>query len=258
MKKLLISLFLFSFLFIGLQVNAVSDSESSVNNPIIFGVSGPQTLNINQTGTWKVEASDKKGGVLSYSVNWGDEKYHILPMGALTPSVNDTQQSATLTHSYSQPGIYQPSFTVKSENTIKCITTPCPSNSGSTKTSLTVKVSSSGIVCPTGDVTICPVEPPSNGCLPGYNYSPITGKRCVNVSSSTSTSSSQAVSIKRILRKGTKGDDVKKLQLFLNLISDGLFGSETQKKVMEWQMQNGLKVDGLFGRESVKKAGLDD
>jgi peptidoglycan hydrolase-like protein with peptidoglycan-binding domain len=42
------------------------------------------------------------------------------------------------------------------------------------------------------------------------------------------------------------------------LISDGLFGSETQKKVMEWQMQNGLKVDGLFGRESVKKAGLDD
>ena len=96
--------------------------------PVISGVSGPQTLNINQTGTWTVKASSSNGGNLSYSVRWGDEMIYGVPMSS---SFNiPTQQSATFTNSYSQAGIYKPTFTVTSENTIQCITTPCPSNVG--------------------------------------------------------------------------------------------------------------------------------
>ena len=78
-------------------------------SPVISGVSGPQTLNVNQQGTWTVTASDPSGGNLSYSVRWGDDVY-------ATPMMNSTslpvQQSATFTHSYSTSRIYTPMFTV--------------------------------------------------------------------------------------------------------------------------------------------------
>ncbi|MFA6515437.1 MAG: peptidoglycan-binding domain-containing protein [Candidatus Paceibacterota bacterium] len=105
---------------------------------VISGVSGPQTLNVNQQGTWTVTAYDKNGGNLSYSVNWGDE-VSVMPMST-SLKYFPSQQSATFTHSYSQAGIYKIVFTVKSENTIVCIKAPCPSNGGSAQTSLSVNV----------------------------------------------------------------------------------------------------------------------
>ena len=106
--------------------------QSSV---VISGVSGPQTLDVNQTGTWTVTASDKNGGTLSYSVFWGDEVYaYPAPMtsGASLP----TQQSATFTHSYSQAGTYGPTFVVT--NNIVCVRYPCPNSSASTSLSVNV------------------------------------------------------------------------------------------------------------------------
>jgi putative chitinase len=50
-----------------------------------------------------------------------------------------------------------------------------------------------------------------------------------------------------LLKKGSKGDDVKKLQLKLGILSDGDFGSGTETKVKEWQLSNGLTVDGVVG-----------
>jgi putative chitinase len=50
-----------------------------------------------------------------------------------------------------------------------------------------------------------------------------------------------------LLKKGSKGDDVKKLQLKLGLLSDGDFGSGTETKVKEWQSSNGLTADGVVG-----------
>src|SRR3989344_6054154 len=41
--------------------------------PVISGVSGPQSLKVNETGTWSVSAHDSSGGSLSYYVAWGDE-----------------------------------------------------------------------------------------------------------------------------------------------------------------------------------------
>ena len=50
-----------------------------------------------------------------------------------------------------------------------------------------------------------------------------------------------------LLKVGSKGDDVKKLQEKLGLGADGSFGPGTEKAVKEWQTANGLKADGLVG-----------
>ena len=50
-----------------------------------------------------------------------------------------------------------------------------------------------------------------------------------------------------LLKNGSKGDDVKKLQEKLGLASDGSFGPGTEAKVKEWQAANGLTADGIVG-----------
>ena len=49
------------------------------------------------------------------------------------------------------------------------------------------------------------------------------------------------------LKKGSKGDDVKKLQTRLALTVDGIFGPDTELKVKAWQAENGLAADGIVG-----------
>jgi len=50
-----------------------------------------------------------------------------------------------------------------------------------------------------------------------------------------------------LLKKGSSGEDVKKLQDKLGLTQDGSFGPVTETKVKEWQTQNGLTADGVVG-----------
>lgn len=50
-----------------------------------------------------------------------------------------------------------------------------------------------------------------------------------------------------LLKKGSTGDDVKKLQTKLGLTADGSFGPGTELKVKEWQSANGLTADGIVG-----------
>jgi len=50
-----------------------------------------------------------------------------------------------------------------------------------------------------------------------------------------------------LLKNGSKGDDVKKLQQKLGLNADGVFGPGTEAKVKEWQAANGLTADGIVG-----------
>jgi putative chitinase len=50
-----------------------------------------------------------------------------------------------------------------------------------------------------------------------------------------------------ILKNGSKGEDVKKLQAKLGLGADGVFGSGTEAAVKKWQASNGLTADGIVG-----------
>jgi putative chitinase len=50
-----------------------------------------------------------------------------------------------------------------------------------------------------------------------------------------------------ILKVGSKGDDVKKLQAKLGLAVDGAFGPGTEKSVKKWQIDHDLNPDGVVG-----------
>ena len=50
-----------------------------------------------------------------------------------------------------------------------------------------------------------------------------------------------------LLKLGSKGDEVKKLQEKLGLSPDGDFGPNTEKSVKNWQSSNGLTADGIVG-----------
>lgn len=56
-----------------------------------------------------------------------------------------------------------------------------------------------------------------------------------------------------LLRKGSEGDDVKKLQSKLGLNVDGDFGPETEAAVIKYQKENGLTPDGLVGNGTWSK-----
>jgi len=56
-----------------------------------------------------------------------------------------------------------------------------------------------------------------------------------------------------LLKVGSKGDDVKKLQTKLGTAADGTFGPGTEKLVKEFQTKNGLTADGIVGDGTWKK-----
>ncbi len=65
----------------------------------------------------------------------------------------------------------------------------------------------------------------------------------------------------RTLRKGMRGDDVKSLQQALTAAgfdtkgSDGVFGSNTETAVRNFQRAKGLTVDGVAGAATLKALG---
>jgi peptidoglycan hydrolase-like protein with peptidoglycan-binding domain len=56
-----------------------------------------------------------------------------------------------------------------------------------------------------------------------------------------------------LLRRGTRGAAVKRLQAGLGIGADGQFGPATEKAVRDFQAANGLDVDGLAGPETLAK-----
>ncbi|MBL4935000.1 peptidoglycan-binding protein [Clostridium sp. YIM B02515] len=75
----------------------------------------------------------------------------------------------------------------------------------------------------------------------------------------TTTETYDDINFTRILMRGSRGDDVKKLQYLLrneNLYManiDGIFGINTYNSVLEYQKKNNLVVDGVAGPNTCSK-----
>ena len=50
-----------------------------------------------------------------------------------------------------------------------------------------------------------------------------------------------------IYKKGSRGDDVVKIQKAVGVSADGLYGNRTKEAVAVWQMAHGLTADGIVG-----------
>ena len=59
--------------------------------------------------------------------------------------------------------------------------------------------------------------------------------------------------VSETLRRGSKGDAVKKMQAKLGLAADGDFGPGTEAALKKWQSANGLTADGVAGPKTLAK-----
>ena len=56
-----------------------------------------------------------------------------------------------------------------------------------------------------------------------------------------------------LYKRGSRGDMVRQIQKALHLLADGIFGSQTEEAVKNFQMMSGLKVDGIVGPATLAK-----
>ena len=59
--------------------------------------------------------------------------------------------------------------------------------------------------------------------------------------------------ISETLRRGSRGDAVKRIQRKMGIAADGIFGSDTEGVVKKWQSENGLVADGVVGPATLAK-----
>jgi peptidoglycan hydrolase-like protein with peptidoglycan-binding domain len=90
----------------------ITSGTTNSQTPVINGVDAPTSLIINQTGTWTVHATDPQNGMLSYSVDWGDQ-YLNVPQGYAAAVAPQYTQSTTFSHSYSNAGTYTVKFMIR-------------------------------------------------------------------------------------------------------------------------------------------------
>ncbi len=82
----------------------------------------------------------------------------------------------------------------------------------------------------------------------------LTGKEVHHAPAASVTAASTAApAVSRVLKVGSKGAQVKKLQEALGLTADGSFGPGTEAAVKKWQAANGLEADGIAGPATLAK-----
>jgi putative chitinase len=67
------------------------------------------------------------------------------------------------------------------------------------------------------------------------------------------TSAPVTSAVSETLRRGSKGEAVKRMQAKLGLTADGDFGPGTEAALKKWQAANGLTADGVVGPKTLAK-----
>lgn len=97
-------------------------------------------------------------------------------------------------------------------------------------------------------------------CLPGFLFSPSTGKNCNAATPATPAQGHAYAFGQNTIKLGSKGGACKAWQTFLNdkanagLVIDGWCGKLTIAAAKVWQASKGLTADGLLGPMSRAKA----
>lgn len=82
----------------------------------------------------------------------------------------------------------------------------------------------------------------------------LTGKEVHQATPSTvSVVPAASGAVSRVLKVGSRGAQVKKLQEALSLEADGVFGNGTESALKTWQSANGLDADGVAGPSTLAK-----
>jgi putative chitinase len=79
----------------------------------------------------------------------------------------------------------------------------------------------------------------------GGNFTPAAAP--ARTASRTATSPTRTAAKSTILRRGSRGPQVKKMQEALRIGADGVFGPGTESALKAWQRSNGLTADGIAG-----------
>ena len=77
------------------------------------------------------------------------------------------------------------------------------------------------------------------------------------VAAADSTGGASAASEVVVVKRGDRGDAVRKIQSALGVGADGVFGPVTERAVKRFQRSHGLLVDGIVGPQTRAALGLD-
>lgn len=78
-------------------------------------------------------------------------------------------------------------------------------------------------------------------------------KAMVALGGKISAAAPVTTAVSETLRRGSKGEAVKKMQAKLGLTADGDFGPGTEAALKKWQSANGLTADGVAGPKTLAK-----
>ena len=58
---------------------------------------------------------------------------------------------------------------------------------------------------------------------------------------------------KIVIKRGDRSQAVKLIQDRLGVLSDGIFGAETEQHLQQWHRTHGLPADGVFGALTMQR-----
>ncbi|WP_312093815.1 peptidoglycan-binding protein [Niallia sp.] len=88
-------------------------------------------------------------------------------------------------------------------------------------------------------------------------YGPVTAKKLDEYKkpSTSNKANSEAIVLYpgHLIKVGSKGKDVERIQRAVGVTADGIFGNATKKAVQAYQKRHGLDVDGIVGKNTWNK-----